>query len=102
MPLIPSETAVPAAPQGTGPGSGSARILPSLSTKGEIRRVLGMRQSYDLLLGNAALLLCASVSLVSLVIPDHFCNVVGVLIIDMRFNSLTFVAATCPSIFTSA
>lgn len=52
--------------------------------------VLGMRQNYDLLLGNAALLLCASVSLVSFVIPDHFCNVVGVLIIDMRFNSLTF------------
>lgn len=31
--------------------------------------VLGMRQNYDLLLGNAALLLCASVSLVSFVIP---------------------------------
>lgn len=52
--------------------------------------VLGMRQNHDLLLGDAALLLCASVSLLSLVIPDHFHNGLGVLIIDMRFNSLTF------------
>lgn len=52
--------------------------------------VLGMRQNHDLLLGDAALLLCALVSLLSLVIPDHFHNGLAVLIIDMRFNSLTF------------
>lgn len=52
--------------------------------------VLGMRQSYDLLLGDDASLLCVSVSLLSLVISDHFCDGPGVLIIDMRFNSLTF------------
>lgn len=72
MPSIPSETALPVALQGMGPGSGSARILSSLSTK--IRMVLGVRHNYDLLLGDAALLLWASVSHVSLVIPDHFCN----------------------------
>lgn len=76
MPSIPSETALPAAVQGTGPGAGSARTLSSLSTKEEIRVVLGMRlKRCGLLLGDAALLLCASVSLLSLVIPGHFWNV---------------------------
>lgn len=75
MPSIPSKTALPAAVRGTGPGTGSARVLPSLSAKGEIRVVLGRRlQRCRLLSGDGALLLRASVSLFSLVIPGRFCN----------------------------
>lgn len=67
-PRYPPESALPAAVQGTGPRG-------CLSAEGDIRVVLGMRlQRCCLLLGDVALLLRASVSLFSLVVPDHFCN----------------------------
>lgn len=70
MPSGFPESALPDAVQGAGLEAGS------VSAKQKVRIVVGMRlQSAFLLLEDTALLLCASVSLWSPVIPHHFGNV---------------------------
>lgn len=71
MPSIPSETALPTAVLGTGRRAGAARMLRSLSSKSGAGDAAAEMWTAP---GDAALPLCASVSLFRLVLSDHFCN----------------------------